>query len=400
MTLMAYLDCGNGISGDMTLAALVDAGVNLDTLNDAVGSLGLPGLRLRTEEVRKQGFRALQIHVDCQPEHVHRNLPEILDIIAAGRLTGRQQELASQIFRRLAEAEARVHGVPVEKIHFHEVGAADSIADIVGATVGFDLLGVERIVASPVPTGTGRIRIAHGECSIPAPATAELLKGIPLAASTTEGELTTPTGAAILSSLVTEFGPLPAMKVERIGCGAGQNDFPGRPNLLRLLIGEAVEPTVDAAAASPAHGESDTVAIVETNLDDVSGQVVGYCIARLWDAGALDVYTTAIQMKKNRPGVTLTVLCRPADAAAMEAILFAETTTLGVRSWTAGRRVLWRESQTVETPWGPVEGKLRWLPDGTRQFAPEYESCRKIAESQHVALRNVYEAAQRAGKEC
>ncbi|MEN6450898.1 MAG: nickel pincer cofactor biosynthesis protein LarC [Thermoguttaceae bacterium] len=392
MAKTAYLDCGSGISGDMTLAALIDAGVPLDALNAAIGSLGLPELRLRTDEVRKQGFRAIQVHVDCRPEHAHRNLPEILAMIATGRLSERQRELAGRIFTRLAEAEARVHGLPVEKIHFHEIGAADSIADIVGAAVGFDLLGVERIIASPVPTGTGRVTIAHGECSIPAPATAELLKGIPLAASTTEGELTTPTGAAILATLANSFGPLPAMTVERIGCGAGQKDFPGRPNILRLLVGEQSR----VRACTHAGVDWDEVTILETNLDDLSGELIGYAISRLWDAGALDVHTTPIQMKKNRPAVKLTVLCRPADAAAIEEILFAETTTLGVRSWSASRRVLRRESRTVETPWGPVEGKLSYLPDGTPRFAPEYEACRRIAEKNQVALREVYEAAMRA----
>ena len=206
------------------------------------------------------------------------------------------------------------------------MGAADSIADIVGAAVGWDLLGVDRVVASPVPTGSGRIKIAHGECSIPAPATAELLRGIPLAASNVEGELTTPTGAAILAAVADSFGPLPPMKIEQIGYGAGQKDFPGRPNILRLLVGEAIE--------EPAGNEAEQVCVLETNLDDLSGELIGYCISRLWEAGALDVYTTPIQMKKNRPAVMLTVLCRPGDAAAMEDVLFTETTTLGVRSWT------------------------------------------------------------------
>jgi uncharacterized protein (DUF111 family) len=220
------------------------------------------------------------------------------------------------------------------------------------------------------------------------------LKGIPLAASAVEGELTTPTGAAILAALVDSFGPLPAMKIERIGCGAGQKDFAGGPNILRLLVGE----TVDAAGVGPASAYvlADLVCVLETNLDDIAGEIVGYCVSRLWDAGALDVYTTPIQMKKNRPAVKLTVLCRPEDAAAMEGILFAETTTLGVRSWTASRHILRRGPHSVETPWGPLEGKLSWLADGTPRFAPEYEDCRGIAEAEHVALREVYEAAQKA----
>jgi len=385
MTKIAYLDCGSGISGDMTLAALVDAGVSLDALNDAVGSLGLPGLRLRAEEVRKQGFRAKQVIVEYEPEHTHRHLSHILAMIDAGQLSTKQQDLARRIFTRLAEAEAKVHGVPVEKVHFHEVGAADSIADIVGAAVGWDLLGVDRIVASPVPTGMGRIKIAHGQCSIPAPATAELLCGVPLAASTTEGELTTPTGAAILATLVDSFGPLPSMKIERIGYGAGQKDFERQPNILRLLVGEMVEMDSD-----------ERICVLETNLDDTDGEVIGYCISRLWDAGSLDVYTTAIGMKKNRPGVKLSVLCRPENVPAVEDILFRETTTLGVRRWMAARDVLHRQPHDVVTPWGPIEGKVGRLSDGTPRFSPEFESCRRIAMEHQVPLCEVYEAARKA----
>lgn len=387
MTRTAYLDCGSGISGDMTLAALVDAGVSLDALNAAIGSLGLPGCRLRTEEVRKNGFRARQIHVDYEHEHKHRHLHHILEMIDAGQLTSQQKETARRIFSRLAEAEAKVHGVSIEKVHFHEVGAADSIADIVGAAVGFDLLGVDRIAASPVPTGMGKIRIAHGECSIPAPATAELLQGIPLAESATQGELTTPTGAAILATLADGFGPLPAMKIQRIGYGAGQKEFPDRPNILRLLVGE----TIDAAPTG-----AEQVCILETNLDDIAGEIIGYCTARLLSLDVLDVYTTAIQMKKNRPGVKLTVLCRAEQAAAVEDVLFAETTTLGIRRWTANRSVLQRQQHRVATHWGPIEGKIGWMRDGLPRFAPEFESCRRLAEASHVPLREVYEAAQKA----
>jgi pyridinium-3,5-bisthiocarboxylic acid mononucleotide nickel chelatase len=387
MTKLAYLDCGSGISGDMSLAALVDAGVSLDALNGAVGSLGLPGCRLRAQEVKKNGFRATQISVDYEPEHAHRHLHHILAMIDGGRLSQRQKDLARRIFTRLAEAEAKVHGTGVEQVHFHEVGAADSIADIVGAAVGWDLLAVDRIVASPVPTGMGKIRIAHGELSVPAPATAELLRGIPLAESTVQGELTTPTGAAILATLVDSFGPLPPMKIERIGYGAGQKDFAERPNILRLLVGEAADAMSD---------DAEQVCVLETNLDDISGEMIGYCTSRLWELGVLDVFTTAIQMKKNRPGVKLTVLCRPADAAAVEDVLFRETTTLGVRRWTAARTVLRRQPHSVSTPWGPVAGKIGWLRDGVPRFAPEFESCRRMAEEQHVPLREVYETAQKA----
>jgi pyridinium-3,5-bisthiocarboxylic acid mononucleotide nickel chelatase len=393
MTKLAYLDCGSGISGDMTLGVLVDAGVDLAALNAAVGSLGLPGCRLVAREVRKNGFRATQVTVEYEPEHKHRHLHHILAMIDAGCLSVRQKDLAGRIFTRLAEAEAKVHGTTIDRVHFHEVGAADSIADIVGAAVGWDLLGVERIVASPVPTGSGRITIAHGECSIPAPATAELLQGIPLAASAVQGELTTPTGAAILATLADSFGPLPAMTVGRIGCGAGTKDFEGQANILRLFVGE----TAETAAAGL---EADQVCVLETNLDDLTGEMVGYCAGRLWEAGALDVYTTAIQMKKQRPGVMLTVLCRPADADTLETILFRETTTLGVRRATLNRRLLRRQEHVVQTEWGPIAGKMAWLADGTQRFAPEFEACRRVAAERGLPLRVVYERVLKAVGGC
>jgi uncharacterized protein (TIGR00299 family) protein len=278
-----------------------------------------------------------------------------------------------------------VHNSTIEKVHFHEVGAVDSIADIVGAAIGWDLLGAQRVVASAVPTGTGFVEIAHGRCAIPAPATVELLRGVPLAASRVECELTTPTGAAILATLVDSYGPLPAMTIDRIGYGAGQKDLEEQANLLRLLVGQSSDRPGD-----------EPLWLVETNLDDVSGELVGHAIARLWEAGALDVYTTPIQMKKNRPGVTVSVLCQAGHVPALEEILFRETTTLGVRRWPVERRKLRREKRQVETPWGPVEGMVAWLDASATRFSPEYESCRQVAERHRVTLSEVYEAAQRA----
>lgn len=382
---LAYLDCASGISGDMTLGALVDAGVELARLNEAVQSLGLPGCRLVAQEVKKKGFRATQVTVEYEPEHKHRHLHHIVAMIDQGRLTDRQKDLARRIFHRLAEAEAKVHGTTIEKVHFHEVGAADSIADIVGAAVGWDLLGADRLIVSPVPTGTGKVKIAHGECSIPAPATAELLRGVPLAESSVPFELTTPTGAAILAVLADGYGPLPAMQIDRIGWGAGQRELENQPNVLRLFVGVAVE-------TFPA----DEIWMLETNLDDVSGELIAYCTTRLWEAGALDVYTTAIQMKKNRPGTKLTVLCQAAQVQPIEEIIFAETTSLGVRRWPASRHVLHRRPHQVQTEWGPVEGKLGWLPGRTPRFSPEYEACRRIAAERGLPLHTVYETAQRA----
>ena len=274
---IAYLDCASGISGDMMLGALVDTGVDLATVQSGIDSLGLPSCRLAVAETKKCGFRALQLTVEHEPEHKHRHLHHIDAMIDGSSLSDGQKSLAKKIFRRLAEAEARVHGTTVEKVHFHEVGAVDSIADIVGSAIAWDLLRVDKVLSSPVPTGTGFVEIAHGRCAIPAPATGELLKGVPLASSSVEGELTTPTGAAILATLVDEFGPLPAMTIEQIGYGAGQKDF-DHPNLLRLIVGDL--------AAHSENFASDTVVLLETNLDETTGEIVGHSVRQLWQAGA------------------------------------------------------------------------------------------------------------------
>jgi uncharacterized protein (TIGR00299 family) protein len=369
----------------MTLGALVDAGVSLPAIQEAVASLGLPGVRLVASEVKKKGFRATQITVEHEPEHKHRHLHHITEMIDRSQLTQPQKDLARRIFTRLGEAEAKVHGTSLEKVHFHEVGAVDSIADIVGAAVGWTLLEVDRIVASAIPTGHGKITIAHGTCSIPAPATGELLRGVPLAESDVPCELTTPTGAAILTTLVDHYGPLPAMAIDRIGYGAGQRDLPQQPNLLRLFVGTSGE----------APG-ADQVWVLETNLDDTSGEIIGYATNKLFEAGALDVYTTAIQMKKNRPGVKLTVLCPAADVDKLERLLFRETTTLGVRRWLASRHKLERKAHSVETKYGPIEGKLGWIAGESPSFSPEFDACSRAATEHGVPLRVVYEAAQLA----
>ena len=382
---IAYFDCTSGISGDMTLGALVDAGVSLATIQEGIDSLGLPDCRLSQEEVKKKGFRATQIRIDHQPEHTHRHLHHITEMIDRSRLTSSQQELARRIFTRLAEAEAKVHGTTVSKVHFHEVGAVDSIADIVGSAIGLDLLGIDRCVFSPVPTGTGHIVIAHGRVSVPAPATAELLKNCPLAESAIAAELTTPTGAAIAACVADQFGPLPAMSIQEIGYGAGTRDLEEQANLLRLFVG-----------VLPHAVQTDEVTVLETNLDDVSGEVIAHCTSLLAEAGALDVYTTAIQMKKNRPASKLTVLCSSELVVKMEQILFRETSTLGVRRWVASRHKLERSPFEVATQWGKIAGKLATLPDGSTSFSPEFEACRIAAEHHQVALNLVYQAARDA----
>lgn len=386
---IAYLDCASGISGDMMLGALLDAGVDLAKVQAGVDSLGLPSCQLVTAETKKCGFRALQLTVAHEPEHKHRHLHHIDAMIEGSSLSDNQKSLAKRIFLRLAEAEAKVHGTTVQKVHFHEVGAVDSIADIVGSAIAWDLLGVDRVVSSPIPTGTGFVEIAHGRCAIPAPATAELLQGLPLASSSVEGELTTPTGAAIVAALVDEFGPVPAMTIERIGYGAGQKDFE-HPNLLRLIVGES------SATGSSLSG--DTITLLETNLDDATGEAIGHCTALLWQGGALDVATLALSMKKNRPGILLQVQCAPSDAEKLATIIFRETTALGLRRSALQRWTLPRRNVTVRTPYGEIAGVAASLPRGGERFSPEYDACATAAQRHQIALVQV-EAAARAAFE-
>jgi pyridinium-3,5-bisthiocarboxylic acid mononucleotide nickel chelatase len=385
---IAYLDCASGISGDMTLGALVDAGVDLAAIQNGIDSLGLPNCRLVATQVKKKGFRATQVVVEHEPEHAHRHLHHIAAMIDGGNLTPRQKELAHAIFRRLGEAEAHVHGTTIEKVHFHEVGAVDSIADIVGSAIGWDLLGVDEVRASPIPTGQGFVEIAHGRCAIPAPATAELLKGVPLSGFAPEGELTTPTGAAIVTTLAKSFGPLPAMIVHKIGLGAGQKDFE-HPNVLRLVVGETAP---EEAPQTP--GEYDEILLLETNVDDTTGEALGHCADLLWQAGALDVSIVPLQMKKGRPGVLVAVQCPPAQAAELELILFRETTTLGIRRQRLSRRILPRRPITLSTSVGEIAGMVATLPDGSQRFSPEYESCRVAADRSGKTLVEVYALAR------
>jgi pyridinium-3,5-bisthiocarboxylic acid mononucleotide nickel chelatase len=336
--------------------------------------------------VKRHGFRACKVRVEHEPEQAHRHLHHITERIdASSVLTPPQKDLAKRIFTCIGEAEAKVHGTTMRKVHFHEVGAVDSIADIVGCAVGLSLLEVDRIVCSPVPTGTGFIEIEHGRVSVPAPATAEILRGVPLAAASVPFELTTPTGAAIVKTVADEFGPLPAMTISSIGLGAGDRDLKEQANILRLILGEAAEELA-----------SDQVWVLETNLDDTSGEIIGHTTTKLLEAGALDVYSTGIQMKKNRPGCSCRSCAGSSWSTKLEKILFRETGTLGVRRWQACRHKLERRPHTVETPLGPIEGKLAVLPDGGTSFSPEFEACRRVAGEKNVPLRDVYEAAQRA----
>lgn len=380
---VAHFDCFSGISGDMVLGAVIDAGVPVDAIRAALDSLQLP-LKLEIEKVKRCGFAATKATVEAADQEDYRFLPDVEAILAKGALTPKQRELATTIFRKVAVAESTVHGMPLERVHFHEVGALDSIADIVGAAVGLDLLGVERFTSTPVPTGSGTVKCAHGIMPVPTPGTAELLKGVPLAPSTIKTELTTPTGAAILTTVVSEWTSTPVMTIERIGHGSGTKDFMEQPNILRLMVG-----TADRTS-----GETDTVAVLETNLDDVAPEVVGYCMERLFVAGALDVFTVPIQMKKQRPGVLLSVICESEKVAELEAILFHETGTFGVRRTIATRSKLQREAVEIQTPWGPVKAKRGWR-DGFEVLTPEYEDCARVARERGIPLRDVYAAVRR-----
>jgi uncharacterized protein (TIGR00299 family) protein len=297
----------------------------------------------------------------------------------------KQKARAKDLFLAIGRAEARVHGLHIDQIHFHEVGAIDSIVDLVGSAIGWDLLGADIVMSSPIPPGRGYVHIAHGVCPIPTPGTAELLKGLPLADVPINAELTTPTGAAIVQCMADRFGPLPAMTIRQVGYGAGTKDFPDRANILRLFVGDLTE--------SP---DIDEVLLLETNLDDVSGEILGYTKQKLLSAGALDVYATAIQMKKDRPGTLLSVLCRPSDGLRLEHLIFEETGTFGIRQSRLLRSKRRRQAHQVETPWGLVAGKLGWLSGGAPVFTPEFDSCAAVAQQHGVTLRDVYRAAETA----
>lgn len=386
---IAYFDCHSGISGDMTLAALLDAGASLSSVQQVVHSMGLSQVSIRSEAATRKGFRGQHLVIEHPKEHAHRNLLDILALIRRAAMSKNAAEIAHRLFERLARVEAKVHGTTIDQVHFHEVGAIDSIVDMVGVAVAWDELDIQMAVASPVPTGSGTVKIAHGIVPLPAPATAELLRDIPIAPCGLPFEMTTPTGAVLLAELVSEYGPMPAMQVNRIGYGAGSREVPDRPNLLRILIGHAI-PT---RAVSE---DSDRVWVLETNLDDVSGERIGFAIEAAWRAGALDVFTTPIQMKKQRPGVMLTVLCRREDRQAMEAELFRHTGTLGIRIRQQARLVLPRASIGVDTPWGLVRGKVSKLPTGEVDFSPEYDDCCWIAKEHGMRLQDVVDEVVRS----
>lgn len=380
-----YLDCVSGISGDMTLSALIDLGADISYIRTELEKLPLDSFTMEIVPVIKQGISASYLQLEIEEphhhhhdhDHHHRKAADILEMIEQSALAPRVKDRSRLVFEHIAEAEGHIHGIPSADVHFHEVGAMDSIIDVIGVCLALESLDAERIIASPVPTGQGKVRMAHGLYPIPAPATAELLTGIPLASLDVEGELTTPTGAGFLKALAESFGSLPALPLQKIGYGAGKKDF-AHPNVLRAVLFE--EQAVS----------DETVYTLECQVDDISGEALGSTMDRLFHSGALDVYYTPVYMKKNRPGTLLTVLCRQSDKTVLETILFRETTTFGVRSSRWERRILSRRFETLETPYGPISIKLGFEGDTLYQVSPEYDDVEKASSRSEKPFVDVY----------
>ena len=383
---IAFADCFSGVSGDMFLAALLDAGLPLEVLQDGIAKLNLPEtVELRLTETHKCALRAASLEVVVPHSHQHRHLADVLEILSASRLSTSVQQTTARVFGLLAQAEARVHAEPVEEVHFHEVGALDSIVDVTGAVLGLEALGIERLYASALPYGSGTIDSDHGLLPLPAPATLEVLRlaRAPLTPSPAQVELVTPTGAAILAALATFERP--SLTVTGLGVGAGARDLPW-PNVLRLIVGE-----------TPSSGNAEVVQI-ETNIDDMNPQIFGYVMERLFAAGALDVYLTPIFMKKNRPATLLGVIARRQDEATLAELILRETTTLGLRVQPVHRYESQREFRLVQTPYGELKLKLKVINGQVIQASPEFEDCVRLAKDSGVSLAEIYAAASQAGE--
>jgi uncharacterized protein (TIGR00299 family) protein len=379
---LAHFDCFSGISGDMTLGALVDAGADLATIKSELRRLDLKGWQISAERVKRGALFATNVKVETTEKHHHRGLSKILEIIDGAELAPRIKERSTKIFRRLGEAEAKVHQVEIEKVHFHEVGAVDAIIDIVGAAIGFELLGVDEFSCSAFDVGAGTVKTAHGILPVPAPATAELLRGAPSFSSGVQCELVTPTGAAIATTLASRFAEMPPMKIESVGYGAGSTDLPDRPNVMRLLVGVAT-------ATEKGEQWDPPVIVIEANLDDMSPQIYGYFVEQALAAGALDVFSSSVQMKKNRPGLLVTLLAEPENLNRLIDLVFRETTTIGVRTHEVRRRTLKREIVAVETPLGEIRMKISRLNGTMLNAAPEYEDCQRLAAQKGIPLKEV-----------
>lgn len=377
---IAYFDCFAGISGDMVLGALVDAGLPFDTLKSELDKLGLKEYTLSHDRVDKHGIMGTKINVKAQEGHVHRHLKDVLAIINAGTLSDTVKEKAGCVFQKLAEAEAKVHGTTIDQVHFHEVGAVDAIVDVVGAVIGLELLGVEAVYASKLRFGTGRTRGAHGSMPIPVPAVVALTKGVPAERTDIPYELITPTGAAILMALATDIGKPISFRTQMTGYGAGTRDLDQVPNLLRIDIGDLVT-----------DHQTDSPILLETNIDDMTPEIYGYIIDRLLEAGARDAFLTPVIMKKGRPGIQLTVLTDPDKETAITDLIFSETTTLGIRRIPVQRHMLTRRADTVETAFGPIRVKIADV-NGKQRMTPEYDDCARIAKEKGIPILDVYKA--------
>jgi pyridinium-3,5-bisthiocarboxylic acid mononucleotide nickel chelatase len=385
---IAYFDCPSGVAGDMILGALVDAGASFAELEAELGKLRLSGYLLERREVTKAGFRAtkVDVHIEAYTGRSPRNLRSILDILERSDLAEAVKIQASRVFTRLGEAEARVHGTTVDEVHFHELGAVDAIVDVTGACLGLHLLGVDTVHCSALPLGGGFVETQHGRIPVPGPATAELLKGFPVVDPGVKGELVTPTGAALLTTLAASPGSMPAMTVTAVGYGAGTMDLK-TPNVIRAFIGE----TGDAVP-------TETVLQLETTVDDMSPQLYEPLMERLFEAGALDVYLTPVLMKKSRPGVVVTALCEPGAVTALARVCFAESTTIGVRWTTYRRERLPREMVTVQTSLGSLTFKVSRLDGRPVTVTPEFDDVRRIARDKRLTVREALDQARAEGR--
>lgn len=395
---VGYFDCFSGAAGDMIVGACLDAGASEEFLRGQLARLGLDEVELQIKKVNKNGIAATAFlpivkdyHCQCDQGH-HRNLSAIVEIIDNAALSDKVKGQSIDVFRQLARAEAKVHGTVEDKIHFHEIGAADAIIDIVGACTALESLGVEKVYCSPLTVGGGTVKCEHGILPVPAPATAELIKGIETvpAPANAQVELLTPTGAAILTTLAEGFGPMPAMRISEIGYGAGQRDIGGMPNVLRLMVGQTGD--------SDMYGQSDEVCVLEANIDDATAELIGHVSEKLLAQGALDVYCTAVTMKKNRPGTKITVLCQPTETTKMEQIMFRESTTFGIRRGICQRTILPRKHQTVETPYGKIRMKVGYFDGQVTTCSVEFSDCQRAAEEYQVPVKEVVWAALAAYK--
>jgi len=393
--MLAYFDCFSGISGDMTLGALLDLGVPLEWLKEQLRRVPLADFDIVVSPVQRHGIHAAAVRVEILDSEASRHYSDIRDLIENSPLSDSVKSTSLAIFKRLAEAEARIHHCPVDQVHFHEVGGVDAIVDIVGAALGLDYLGIKKIVASPVPLGKGFVACRHGKIPVPAPATLGILEGVPVYGTDIPYELVTPTGAAIIRSLAQRFEPLPEMVIARIGYGAGQRDLEERPNLLRIVLAAGSESAADLDGKL----SEDQITIVETCIDDMNPEIFGYLMERLFEEGALDVYWIPVQMKKNRPGTMLQVLCKDDSRDRLIGRVLSETTTTGVRYYRSQRRLLRRDQLKINTTYGVIPVKRIQDPGGNIRLVPEYEVCRQIALERKIALRLVYEAVTREGAE-